>query len=262
MNVLLDAWSSLPAGLDPRKTQSARYEKKSAEYYLAHKRPTKPTNSRFVSMTGVPPISYGARAWNEKKLPTEAAERERNAWRDPDAYFDGPKPPSSKQGYYRCVRVEKSKVMASSSARPATTSSSHRPTAARGDRHSSPMKHRPSTATQVMSSSINPLVKAETLRLEGCLSVEGGLIKPGTDVRGPQAKIGTNYPKPSSEVKKLRHDISHTSKPPFRPYAKPLGTGLHSMEDFQTLLGGGKATMPIQFWHHQPGNRTSSAKAG
>ena len=200
-------------------------------------------------MTGVPPVSYGSRAWNEEKLPTEAAERARNAWRDPDSYLSGPKPPSSKKGYYRCVRVDKSKTIASSGIRPATTSYSHRPQGARGDCHSSPMKTtRPSTAAQVMSSSINPLVRAESLRLEGCLSVEGGLIQPGIDVRGPQAKIGTQYPSPPSELKKLRHDIAQKTMPPFRPYARPLGPGLHSIDDFQTLLGGGKATIPIKFW--------------
>jgi len=235
-------------GLDPRKIQSARFEKKSIEFYLAHKCPDKPAKSSFISMTGVPPIFSGSKVWGEENLPTEAAERDKNAWRDPYVSLSGLNhPPSSKKGYYRCVRVDKSNIRASSKgARPATTSSSQRPTAARGERHSSLVKTRPSTASLITSSSINPLLKVESLRLQGLVSAEGGgLFQPGTDIRGPRPEIGC-YPQPSSQLKKVRQDVAQGSKPCFKTYGRPLVPG--HVGDYQTLLGGGKATIPIQFW--------------
>lgn len=249
------------AGLDPRKTQSARTERKSDAFYLRRRmaRDMRPGKTSFISMTGTPPIAYVPKDWRDTSLPTEAAEQAKSPWSDPDARLHGCKPPSSSSKYYRLVRVAtdvkdrargKPGRHSTSPTFPSTATNylgTQHPGTGNAGSHASPSRNRLPTAPRSMSASVNPITKADTLRLQGWLSVEGGLLYPG-DVRAPPA-VTAYYPQPCSELKKLRHDVwQKDSRPPFRTFSVPLKPGVYCAADYQKDLNGTRPVLPSEFW--------------
>ena len=186
-------------------------------------------------------MAYVSSAWAKDALPTEAGLRSRTA--------GSSRNPSSSPAFYRSVRAVcavNQRVLRPSAAQQSFPASARRPPTT--SKHDSPVRRRPTTAAATSSSySVNPTARVDTFRVQGRLSIEGGLLE-GGDVRAPHITVHGDYAQPSSELKKLRHDVAAASKPRDEPFRKLTQALRPSADHFLLELDGSPATLPSQFW--------------